>query len=128
MVGFTPDAKVRAVKVLEHAETPGLGDKMGVEGNPLFASFEGRNPAEMNLAVRKDGGDVDALTAATITSRAYIDAVARAFNAVMQQTGGTQADAASGATAAATPSPGELIDSPVPGEVKIIEGKEAENE
>jgi electron transport complex protein RnfG len=100
MVGFTPDGKVRAVKVLEHAETPGLGDKMAGDGksqksllkmlfprlevkskgNPLFESFEGRIPSEMNLAVRKDGGDVDALTAATITSRAYIDAVARAFN------------------------------------------------
>ncbi len=98
MVGFTPDGRVRAVKVLEHAETPGLGDKMGVEGNPLFASFDGRSLADMNLAVRKDGGDVDALTAATITSRAYVDAVARAFNAMMEQTGGKEVDAASGAT------------------------------
>ncbi len=98
MVGFTPDGKVRAVKVLEHAETPGLGDKMAAEGNPLFASFEGRSPADMNLAVGKDGGDVDALTAATITSRAYVDAVARAFNAMMEQTGGTPADASTGAT------------------------------
>jgi electron transport complex protein RnfG len=93
---------VRAVKVLEHAETPGLGDKMAAPGNPLLASFEGRNPAEMNLAVKKDGGDVDALTAATITSRAYVDAVARAFNSMMETTGGAQTDAATGATAAAT--------------------------
>lgn len=97
MVGFTPDGDVRSVKVLEHAETPGLGDKMAVEGNPLSASFEGSNPGEMNLAVKKEGGDVDALTAATITSKAYIDAVARAFNAVMEQTGGSQ-DTATGAT------------------------------
>jgi electron transport complex protein RnfG len=99
MVGFTPDGKVRAVKVLEHKETPGLGSKMGDEGNVLFASVEGRSPAEMNMAVRKDGGDVDALTAATITSRAYVDAIARAFNA-MQQAGAT--DANSGATASAS--------------------------
>jgi electron transport complex protein RnfG len=100
MVGFTPDGKVRAVKVLEHKETPGLGSKMGDEGNVLFASFEGRNPSEMKLAVRKDGGDVDALTAATITSRAYVDAVARAFNAMMAQTGaGPGVDASSGASA-----------------------------
>lgn len=81
MVGFEPDGKIRSVKVLEHSETPGLGDKMAGEGNPLLASFKGRNPSEMKLAVKKDGGEVDALTAATITSRAYVDAVARAFNA-----------------------------------------------
>ncbi len=98
MVGFSPDGKVVGVKVLQHAETPGLGDKMAAEGNPLFASFEGRSPGDMTLAVRKDGGDVDALTAATITSRAYVDAVARAFNAVMQVTGGEAVDGTSGAT------------------------------
>lgn len=101
MVGFTSDGRVRAVKVLEHAETPGLGSKMTEAGNPLFASIDGRNPSEMNLAVKKDGGDVDALTAATITSRAYVDAVARAFNAMMQKTGGTGVDAVTGATSAA---------------------------
>ena len=63
------------VNVLEQNETPGLGTKMADEGNPLFASFEGRNPGEMKLAVKKDGGDVDALTAATISSRAYVDAI-----------------------------------------------------
>ncbi len=98
MVGFSPDGKVLAVEVLQHAETPGLGDKMGKEGNSLFASFEGRNPGEMNLAVDKDGGDVDALTAATITSCAYVDAVARAFNAMMETTGGHKTDASTGAT------------------------------
>jgi electron transport complex protein RnfG len=116
MVGFTPDGKVRGVKVLEHKETPGLGDKMAGDGNPLFASFEGRSPAEMKLAVKKDGGDVDALTAATITSRAYVDAVARAFNAMMQTAGGTRADAATGATAPAAP------------ETATQQGKEADNE
>lgn len=98
MVGFTPDGKVRGVKVLQHAETPGLGDKMGKTGNPLFASFEGRNPADMKLAVKKDGGDVDALTAATITSRAYVDAVARAFNAMSRNADSTKTDASTGAT------------------------------
>jgi electron transport complex protein RnfG len=146
MVGFTPEGAVRAVKVLSHAETPGLGDKMAGDGksqksllkmlfprlevkskgNPLFASFEGRKPSDMKLAVKKDGGDVDALTAATITSRAYVDAVARAFNAIVQQTGGQTVDAATGATAQAVP--GDLIDAPVGEEVEIIEGKEAENE
>lgn len=98
IVGFGIDGKVYSVKVLEHAETPGLGSKMVDPGNPLIASFEGRNPAEMNLKVKKDGGDVDALTAATITSRAYVDAVTRAFNAMMQTTGGQTVDGATGAT------------------------------
>jgi electron transport complex protein RnfG len=101
MVGFEPDGRVRAVKVLQHNETPGLGSKMADAGNVLFASFEGRNPAEMQMAVRKDGGDVDALTAATITSRAYVDAVARAFRAMVGQNGNT-VDAATGATTQAT--------------------------
>jgi len=102
MVGFTPEGKVFGVKVLQHAETPGLGDKMTKPGNPLFASFEGRNPADMALMVKKDGGDVDALTAATITSRAYVDAVTRAFVAMMQASGGdlgtATIDGGSGAT------------------------------
>lgn len=99
MVGFTPDGRVYSVKVLEHAETPGLGSKMEGTDNPLFNSFKDRNPSEMKLSVKKDGGDVDALTAATITSRAYVDAIARAFNAMMQQTGGAGVDAVSSATA-----------------------------
>lgn len=81
---------------------PGLGTKMADEGNPLFASFEGRNPGEMKLAVKKDGGDVDALTAATISSRAYVDAMARAYAAYKQTAEGAApaaADTASGATA-----------------------------
>lgn len=107
MVGFMPDGKVRNVKVLEHAETPGLGSKMADEGNVLFKSFEGRNPSEMNLAVKKDGGDVDALTAATITSRAYVDAVSRAFNAVAELSGET--DATTGATGQ-TPAAGTIVE------------------
>lgn len=63
MVGFDAAGRVLNVNVLEQTETPGLGTKMADEGNPLFASFEGRNPGEMKLAVKKDGGDVDALTA-----------------------------------------------------------------
>ena len=85
MVGFGADGTVCGIKVLEHSETPGLGSKMTEEGNPLLRSFLGRKPAEMNLKVTKDGGDVDALTAATISSRAYVDAVARAQKALGQQ-------------------------------------------
>ena len=52
------------------------------EGNP--GSVKGKTPGKSGLKVRKDGGDVDALTAATISSRAYVDAMARAYNAYRQ--------------------------------------------
>ena len=84
MVGFTPDGTIYNVNVLEQAETPGLGTKMADEGNPLLGSVKGQNPAEKKLvdgrlAVTKDGGDVDVLTAATISSRASVDAINRAW-------------------------------------------------
>lgn len=84
MVGFDAAGTVLNVNVLAQTETPGLGTKMADEGNPLIRSFQGKNPGEMTLAVTKDGGDVDALTAATISSRAYVDAMARAYNAYRQ--------------------------------------------
>lgn len=87
MVGFDTDGRILNVNVLEQNETPGLGTKMCDEGNPLFASVSGRNPSQMKLAVRKDGGEVDALTAATISSRAYVDAIARAYAAYEQVSG-----------------------------------------
>lgn len=84
MVGFTPAGEVINVNVLEQSETPGLGTKMADEGNPLINSIKGQQLAEKKLvggklAVTKDGGDVDALTAATISSRAYVDAINRAW-------------------------------------------------
>lgn len=101
MAGFRTDGTVNNVNVLKQTETPGLGTKMADAGNPLFASFAGRNPGEMKLAVKKDGGDVDALTAATISSRAYVDAMARAYAAYRQVAGGeAAADCGSGASAA----------------------------
>ena len=107
MVGFTPEGEVVNVNVLEQAETPGLGTKMADEGNPLLGSIQGQKLEEKKLvdgklAVTKDGGDVDALTAATISSRAYVDAVNRAWMAYKSvATGVTPADVAAGATAAA---------------------------
>ena len=67
------------------------------EDNPLITSFKGKKPAGMALRVRKDGGDVEALTAATISSRAYTDAVARAYKAFTKADGG-QTDAGTAAT------------------------------
>lgn len=104
MVGFTPEGEVVNVKVLEQTETPGLGTKMADEGNPLLGSVKGQRLEEKKLvdgklAVTKDGGDVDALTAATISSRAYVDAINRAWMAYKSAvTGNAPADAASGAT------------------------------
>ena len=102
MVGFRASGEVYNINVLEHSETPGLGSKMGDEGNSLLTSFKDKNPANMKqpLAVTKDGGDVQALTAATISSRAYVDAVVRAYNAVQQIKGG--ANVATGATSNST--------------------------
>lgn len=99
MVGFGTDGQILNVNVLKQAETPGLGTKMTEPENVLLGSVQGKNPAEMNLSVKKDGGDVDALTAATISSRAYVDAVARAYNAYRQVSGaGAQIDTVTAAT------------------------------
>ena len=99
MVGFSPAGEVLNVNVLEQSETPGLGTKMCDEGNALITSVQGKNPADMKLRVKKDGGDVDALTAATISSRAYVDAVARAYEAFAAVSGNNGVDGVSGATA-----------------------------
>jgi electron transport complex protein RnfG len=79
MVGILVDGTIYNIEVLAQAETPGLGANMTGEENPLLLSFKGRKPAEMTMTVKKDGGDVDALTAATISSRAYVEAVAFAY-------------------------------------------------
>ena len=85
-VGFDINGNIWNTKVLSQAETPGLGAKC-VE--PSFSSqFKGFNPAEKKLAVKKDGGDVDAITASTITSRAYTDGLALAVK-VFQTIGQT---------------------------------------
>ena len=82
-VGFDANGVIWNTKVLSQAETPGLGAKC-VE--PSFADqFRNFDPAAKRLAVKKDGGDVDAITASTITSRAYADGLALAvkvFNAI----------------------------------------------
>ncbi len=100
MVGFDRDGRILNVNVLEQNETPGLGTKMTEEGNPLLTSVQGKNPSQMKLYVKKDGGDVDALTAATISSRAYCDAVNRAYEAFKVASGAQSeaSDVHSGAT------------------------------
>ena len=81
LVGFAPDGKILGYTLLEHAETPGLGakaDKWFQKGEK--GDIIGKSPAEP-LTVSKDGGQVDAITASTITSRAFLFAVNSAYNA-----------------------------------------------
>ena len=81
LVGFAPDGKILGYTLLEHAETPGLGakaDKWFQKGEK--GDIIGKSPAEP-LAVSKDGGQVDAITASTITSRAFLLEVNSAYNA-----------------------------------------------
>lgn len=119
MVGFKPDGTIYNYQVLDHKETPGLGSKMGEWFKPVVIKegeqksrselldwmfgikageggsanvVIGKNPGTIKMQVTKDGGDVDAITAATITSRAFCDAVQRAYNAYInnkEQKGGS---------------------------------------
>ncbi len=80
MVGFDDDGVILNTEVIKAGETPGLGDKINKSKSDFAKQFNGQDPAEYKLQVSKDGGDVDAITAATISSRAYCDAVQRAYN------------------------------------------------
>jgi Na+-translocating ferredoxin:NAD+ oxidoreductase subunit G len=77
-VGFKPDGTIINITVLEQKETPGLGTKMAL---PAFVNqFIDKDPSSFQLKVKKDGGQVDAITAATISSRAFCDAVQNAYS------------------------------------------------
>ena len=94
LVGFDPQGNILGYTLLEHAETPGLGAK----ANKWFQKGEkgdiiGKNPKDA-LVVTKDGGKVDAITASTITSRAFLLAVNNAYKAYKA----TPVDGESGAT------------------------------
>lgn len=78
MVGFDKEGQIKGISVISHSETPGLGDKINPSKSDFSVQFQGKNPADFKLLVKKDGGDVDAITASTITSRAYCDAVTTA--------------------------------------------------
>lgn len=94
MVGFHANGSISNYSVLEHKETPGLGSKMDrwftKDGK---GSIIGKTPGTAKLKVKKDGGDVDAITAATISSKAFLDAINRAATALAGN-----ADGYSGAT------------------------------
>ena len=95
LVGFNPEGKILGYTLLEHAETPGLGakaDKWFQKGQK--GDIIGKSPADP-LTVSKDGGQVDAITASTITSRAFLLAVNNAYTAFKAT---PSADGATGAT------------------------------
>ena len=102
MVGFSGNGKIYSTAVISHSETPGLGAKMTDDESYFRTQFVGKNPSEYNLAVSKDGGDVDAITASTITSRAFTQAVAKAYNVYLAAVG-----ASFDAVSSATPQVGE---------------------
>ena len=105
-VGFDKNGVIWNTKVLSQAETPGRGAKC-VE--PGFADqFKGWNPAEKKLTVKKDGGEVDAITASTITSRAYANGLAVATN-VLSTIAGTPTllDSSTGASPSPEDAPAE---------------------
>ena len=83
MVGFDPDGTIRNIAVLEQKETPGLGTK--IKNDKFIQQYRGKHPATFDLKVKKDKGDVDAITGATITTRAYSEAVQTAFDVLTER-------------------------------------------
>ena len=79
MVGFTPDGTVYNTSVISHSETPGLGAKLVDENCAPRVQVNGKNPATNKISVSKDGGEIDAITASTITSRAFLKGVNAAY-------------------------------------------------
>ena len=86
IVGFEADGTIRDYRVLKHQETPGLGAKMDewfrTEKNNQ--NIIGKSPIRNKLQVKQDSGDIDAITAATITSRAFLAAIQTAYTAYIQ--------------------------------------------
>ena len=95
LVGFDAEGNIYNYSLLSHAETPGLGSKADIwfkEGER--GSIIGMNPGATVLSVNKDGGQIDAITASTITTRAFLNAVNDAYKAFANE----ERDAVSGAT------------------------------
>lgn len=80
MVGVNIDGTLAGVRIITHKETPGLGDKVDLKKSDWVLSFNGKSllyPQPDQWAVKKDGGEFDAFTGATITPRAVVGAVKR---------------------------------------------------
>lgn len=88
IVALTPEGRLLGVRVLEHHETPGLGDAIEERRSGWIRSFDGRrldDPPLPRWKVRKDGGDFDQLTGATVTPRAVVAAVRNTLLYARQQ-------------------------------------------
>ena len=82
LVGINFDGNLAGVRVINHKETPGLGDKINVKKADWILKFKGlslKNPDGSKWKVKKDGGDFDQFTGATITPRAVVTAVKKAL-------------------------------------------------
>lgn len=77
LVGVNPEGKILGIEILKHAETPGLGNK--IEDKSWKDSFVGLEK-DSNIAVKKDGGDIDEFSGATISPRAVCEAVNSALD------------------------------------------------
>lgn len=93
MVGFKPDGTINQIVVLEQKETPGLGSKMkDAKFKDPFMSLNIATLPGQILKVKKDGGTIDAISAATITSRAFCDGVQKAYDLYMKNFSSAVAD------------------------------------
>ena len=81
LAGFLVSGMIYNTVVISHKETPGLGSKMEASQSSFSTQFKDKDPSIFRMNVKKDGGDVDAITAATISSRAYCDALRTAHDA-----------------------------------------------
>jgi electron transport complex protein RnfG len=81
MVGFKADGTIHDIAVMEQKETPGLGTK--ITEADFYNQFLGADPAKFNLGVG-NGGDVEAISGATVSSKAYAEAVERAYETYMK--------------------------------------------
>ena len=94
LVALYPEGEVAGVRVTRHLETPGLGDKIEVQKSDWIHDFIGRslsNPEPQGWTVKKEGGEFDQFTGATITPRAVVRAVKRSLEWQAEQTQALQA-------------------------------------
>ena len=83
ILSVSPECKIFNYKVLTHSETPGLGDK--ITKKAFKQQFQGKSLDGFIWKVKKDGGSVDELTAATISSRAITDSISRGLNYIAKK-------------------------------------------
>jgi electron transport complex protein RnfG len=104
LVGIGADGSIVAVRALEHRETPGLGDKIDLSKSDWISQFDQLQLTGTNWKLRRDGGDIDHISGATITSRAVLNAVHRTLK--LQQNHAQSINAASAGSELALTEPG----------------------